>query len=93
MQLDSHIAAYDEPRLIALTLYAAKLGYTLSNTAAGQIEQVCLDRLAIALYDSGSFAQRILVDSPEPTRSWSAETYQTLSVLIGGLFEECRFTW
>ncbi|KAL8881791.1 MAG: hypothetical protein Q9198_001075 [Flavoplaca austrocitrina] len=38
------------------------------------------------------FAQTILANNPEPTRSWNADTYQTLSVLIGGLFEECRYT-
>ncbi|KAL8941806.1 MAG: hypothetical protein Q9216_002044 [Gyalolechia sp. 2 TL-2023] len=92
MQLDNHIADYDDPRLIALTLYAAKLKYSLSSTPAEKIHQVCRDRLAVALYDSGSFAQTVLANSPEPTRFWNADTYQTLSVLIGGLFEECRYT-
>ncbi|KAL9000928.1 MAG: hypothetical protein Q9188_005567 [Gyalolechia gomerana] len=92
MQLENHIADYRDPRLIALTLYAAKLKYILSSTHAEKINQVCRDRLAVTLYDSGSFAPTILTNSPEPTRYWNAATYQTVSILIGGLFEECSFT-
>ncbi|KAL8756856.1 MAG: hypothetical protein Q9184_004370 [Pyrenodesmia sp. 2 TL-2023] len=91
MQLENHIAGYNDPRLIALTLHAARFKYTLSSTHAEKIERVCRERLAVALYDSGSFAQTILENTPEPTRYWTAATYQTLSVLIGALFEECRF--
>lgn len=92
MQLDSHIASCDDPSLIALTLYAANFIHIISRTHAEKIAQVCRNRLALTLYESGSFAGTILDDSPEPTRYWTAATYQTLSVLIGGLFEECRFT-
>ncbi|CAL8584447.1 hypothetical protein XPA_010047 [Xanthoria parietina] len=77
---------------VALTLFAAKFGYTLGNTQIADIEKECLARLAIALYDSGAFAQTTVGNAPEPMRSWSALTYETLSILVGGLFPECRFT-
>ncbi|KAL9027867.1 MAG: hypothetical protein Q9180_007264, partial [Flavoplaca navasiana] len=88
MQLNNHIAKCHDPRLIALTLYAAGLKYRLSSTHVEKTNHVCCDRLAVTLRDSGSFAQTLLANSPEP----SAATYQTLSVLMGGLFKECRYT-
>ncbi|KAF7504562.1 hypothetical protein GJ744_002118 [Endocarpon pusillum] len=55
-----------------------------------KIEDALCTRLFAALYDSGFFAQRIVADGPEQMRSWSAVTYESLSILMGSLHEECR---
>ncbi|KAL8765019.1 MAG: hypothetical protein Q9209_007769 [Squamulea sp. 1 TL-2023] len=93
-QQDQSITNFD-PLRVALTLFASKFKYTLANSSVNDIERECLARLAIALYDSGFFARIIVGNAPEPMRSWSGftyDTYETLSILVGGLFAACRFT-
>ncbi|KAL8809234.1 MAG: hypothetical protein Q9200_003596 [Gallowayella weberi] len=91
LQLDHNILGLESPPQIALILFAATFGYILANSPNSEIEKACLDRLVIALYDSGSFAQTIVGNAPETMRSWSGLTYETLSIVVGGLFPECRF--
>ncbi|KAL8684342.1 MAG: hypothetical protein Q9224_006419, partial [Gallowayella concinna] len=90
-QLDHNILGLENPPQIAIILFAATFGYILANSPDTEIEKACLDRLAIALYDSGVFAQTIVGNAPESMRSWSGLTYETLSIVLGGLFPECRF--
>ncbi|KAL8808168.1 MAG: hypothetical protein Q9182_000232 [Xanthomendoza sp. 2 TL-2023] len=91
LQMDHNILGLESPPQIALTLFAATFGYMLANCSNSEIEKACLDRLAIALYDSGAFAQTIVGNAPETMRSWSGLTYETLSLVVGALFPECRF--
>ncbi|KAI4101001.1 MAG: hypothetical protein LQ339_005322 [Xanthoria mediterranea] len=52
LQQNQFISSFEEPVQVALTLFAAKVGYTLGNAQIADIEKECLARLAIALYDS-----------------------------------------
>lgn len=69
LQQNQFISSFEEPVQVALTLFAAKVGYTLGNAQIADIEKECLARLAIALYDSGAFAQTTVGNAPEPMRS------------------------
>ncbi|KAL8719189.1 MAG: hypothetical protein Q9225_003768 [Loekoesia sp. 1 TL-2023] len=89
-QKDSSIQSFQEPRQLALAWFAARSEYVLTNSPQHVIEDICRKKLVVALYDSGAFARRIVDDAPESLRSWSAEHYETLSILMGCLFEECR---
>ncbi len=70
LQQDQSISSFKDPVKVALTLFAAKFGYTLGNAQIADIEKECLARLATTLYDSGAFAQTTVGNAPEPMRSW-----------------------
>ncbi|KAL8861154.1 MAG: hypothetical protein Q9178_002370 [Gyalolechia marmorata] len=90
LQLDHHIPSLQDPRKVALILLAAKSKFLLTKSPENKIENTCRDRLTIALYDSGVFADMIEDNAPIAMREWSANTYETMSILLGGLFQECR---
>ena len=93
IQQDQHIPSLESPLQVALTLFAAKFGWNIGNPPVSGIKTVCLSRLSLALYASGVFAQTIVGNAPESMHSWSAPTYETLSILVGGLFpDQCGFT-
>ncbi|KAL8703035.1 MAG: hypothetical protein Q9201_003781 [Fulgogasparrea decipioides] len=87
---DMDIASFQDPRQIALTLFAAQVNCVLTRSSKREIADQSPGRLLLALYDSGAFAQKIVGDAPQPMRSWSAVSYETLSILMGTLFAECR---
>lgn len=78
LQLDQSISSFENPVQVALTLFAAKFGYMLGNAQIANIEKECLARLAIALYDSGAFAQTTVGNAPESMRSWVSSFEVTL---------------
>lgn len=94
MQKGKDISTFEDPRQIALSMFASKFPtrfkYDLASSRAGKIEDAWTNRLQDALYDSGLFAQKIVEDAPEPMSEWRALTYETMSLLVGGLFKECR---
>ncbi|KAL8650022.1 MAG: hypothetical protein Q9210_004072 [Variospora velana] len=84
---EQYVRGLQDPRQIALTLLAAKCGYISVGSSEEAIEQVCCDRLAIALDDAGQITDSIAENDPV---NWSVANYEPMSVLLGGLFEECR---
>ena len=84
------VETFEEPRHVSLTLFASRFKYDLARAYGGKFEEISLRRLRAALYDSGFFAQKIEEDKPGMMRSWSAITYETISLLIGSLLEPCR---
>ena len=90
LQKEKDISTIQDPRQIALTMFASKLNCVLASSDAGKIEQVSKNMLQNALYDSGSFAQTIVEDALEPISYRKATTYETVSLLVGSLFKECR---
>ena len=90
LQKDKEISTIEDPRQLALIIFACRFKYNLASSRVGKIEDVAKDRLQHALYDSGIFAQKIMENAPEPMRDWTAFTYETMSLLIGALFKDCR---
>ena len=90
IQKEKDVSSFEDPRQIALTIFAFRFKYNLACSRVGKTEDVAKDRLRHALYDSGFFAQTIVDDAPESMRDWTGYTYETMSLLIGGLFKECR---
>ncbi|KAI4247126.1 MAG: hypothetical protein L6R42_009711, partial [Xanthoria sp. 1 TBL-2021] len=80
LQLDHSISSFEKPVQVALTLFAAKFGYMLGNAQIANFEKECLARLAIALYDSGAFAQTTVGNAPESMRSWDGESAQDAAI-------------
>ncbi len=89
MQKEEDAATFRDPRRIALTLFASSYKDKSAESSIGKDEDA-LPRLIAALYDSGFFARFIVEDAPKPMRDWSANTYETISLLVAGLFKECR---
>ncbi|KAL8850495.1 MAG: hypothetical protein Q9221_004543 [Calogaya cf. arnoldii] len=79
LQRGLSITSFEDPGRVALTLFAAKFGYSLGNAQVANIEKECLSRLTIALYDSGVFAQTIVDDAPESMRSWVSSSRDYLT--------------
>ena len=79
-----------DPRQIALALYASEYRYKLMNWNQNYSEEMLYDRLLASLYDSGAFAQRCVDGAPETMRSWTAASYETLSLLIATIYRECK---
>lgn len=91
MQKDSDISTFQDPRRVALTLFASQFQYKLARTH-GKLEDVARKRLVTALYDSGIFASTTIGEAPGPTdgNEGAIATYETMSLLLGGLYNECR---
>ncbi|KAL8823915.1 MAG: hypothetical protein Q9191_005448 [Dirinaria sp. TL-2023a] len=89
VQRERNISKFEDPRQIALTMFAARCNCGLASSA-GTIEQRSIDMLQRALYDSGSFAQTLVEDAMEPISYLKAFTYETMSLLAGSSFKECR---
>lgn len=90
LQKDKEISTFDDPRRIALSLFALRFDYDLANSSGGRNEHAMRRRLTAALYDSGMFARTIIGNTPEPMRGWSDANHETLSLMVGGLFQGCR---
>lgn len=90
IQKEKDISTFEDPRQIALAMFASRFKCNLASARVEEIEEVSRARLRDALYDSGLFAQKVVEDAPEPIRNWSAHTYETMSLMIGSLFKECR---
>ena len=96
LQKDREILAYEESLHVALTLLASKsrLKYRLSTlSVSGRyigLEDVLSERLATALLDSGFFAPTMVDDAPQDIFYGSSATFETMSLLMGSLFEFCR---
>ncbi|KAI4134118.1 MAG: hypothetical protein LQ341_006080, partial [Variospora aurantia] len=87
LPLVQYVRGLRDPRQIALTLFAAKCGYISVGSPEEAIEHVCCDRISIALDDAGQIADSIAENDPV---NWAGPNYEPMSVLLGGLFEECR---
>ncbi|KAL8687697.1 MAG: hypothetical protein Q9218_006204 [Villophora microphyllina] len=79
MHKDLYVANFEEPRRIALALFAAEVSHPLTASSHHEIGELSRNRLLVSLYDSGAFAQKLVDDAPEPMRSWSGITYETPS--------------
>ena len=90
LQEEKDISAVEDPRQIALTMFASRFRYSLASSRVGKLEDMSRNRLRDALYDSGFFSESVVEDTPGPMRAWNGMTYETMSLLIGGLFKECR---
>ena len=84
------ITSFEDPRRLALTMFASHFKPSLTRSVGRKDEAVLRTRLATALYDSGIFASSVVRDTPRPIRDWSAVTFETASLLLAGLFKECR---
>ncbi|KAL9015987.1 MAG: hypothetical protein Q9185_006647 [Variospora sp. 1 TL-2023] len=87
LPLVQFVRGLQDPRQIALTLFAAKCGYISIGSPEEAVEHVCCDRISIALDDAGQIADSIAENNPV---NWAGPNYEPMSVLLGGLFEECR---
>ena len=89
---DEDIATFEDPRRVALTLFALQFGYCLasSGSTSTKLHTAVRTRLVTALHDSGIFAWTFKPNAPGPFQACSATTYETTSLLLGGLFQECR---
>ena len=90
LQQRKEVSKLNDPRQIALILFALGFKYELATSSGIKAENALQDRLAIALYDSGAFAETIVEDAPGPMRAGSAMTYETMSILVASLIKECR---
>ncbi|KAL9606640.1 MAG: hypothetical protein Q9179_000162 [Wetmoreana sp. 5 TL-2023] len=86
---DWFIPDIQDPRQIALTLFAAKFDSVISKHPEHEIEDLCCTRLMTALYDSGAFAQKLIEDMPQPSRSHSVVSFEIMSILVGCKFKKC----
>ena len=81
-----------DPRQIALILFSSKFNHKLAKWNEYNDQGILYGRLLVSLYDSGAFAQMLVDGAPESMRSWTAATYETLSLLIASIYEECRIS-
>ena len=95
IQEEKNTATPWDTRLIALALLGLKTGHDLVKINEDKSEdvktkEVLQKRLSAASYDSGYFAQTMVLDHQEQTQSWSGVAYELVSVLMGSLYEECH---
>ena len=84
------VSSLQDPRQVAMALFALRFGCRLVRSSEGKIEDVLHEKLISALYDSGIFASTIYNNAPGSTRRWTGATYESTSLLLGSLYEECR---
>ncbi|KAL9610527.1 MAG: hypothetical protein Q9167_004765 [Letrouitia subvulpina] len=84
-QLDAQ--TFNKPRHIALALLAIRLSIPVTGSSKDDVREALHQKLSASLYDSGVFAQSIVENEPEPMRSWSASTYEALSIYLGSRFD------
>ena len=91
LQQDIDPSTFEDPRSYALALLARRHGIELtSRESLHGVGDYC-SKLEGSLYDFGAFAQALSAGgTPEQMTSWSALTFQTMSYVMSGLFEECR---
>ena len=95
LQEEKNITFPWDTRLIALALLGLKIGHDLVKINEDKIEDVKIKevlqkRLSAASYNSGYFAQTMVLDHQEQTQNWSGVTYELVSILMGSLYDECQ---
>ncbi|KAL8697971.1 MAG: hypothetical protein Q9201_006827 [Fulgogasparrea decipioides] len=97
IQEEKDVSTFEDTLHMALALFAScstsKYDFNLARSPDGKVKEALCERLQNALYDSGSIAQFIEEDIPQAMRSWSAVTYESLSLIVDSLFSQCRIAF
>ena len=97
VQENTNIQVFNVPRHLALVLWTSKLNVSKARSNGDNVQVVLHHRrsatldqkLSATLYDSGVFADSFIEDGPGHMKSWSALTYEALSLCLGSQYEEC----
>ena len=83
---------FKEPLYAALVLWAFRLKIYIARSSEDETQETLHQMLSAALYDSGVFARLVTEEGPETMKSWTALTYEILSLYLGSRFDQCTMT-
>ena len=89
VQENTDIQAFNESRHMALVLWTSKLNVSKARSNGDNVQVALHQKLSATLYDSGVFADSFIEDGPGHMKTWSARTYEALSLYLGSRFENC----
>ena len=88
LQQDRNIHSFEQPREVAMTLWAFNYGYVLARASGASLDSTGKARLTGALYDSGFFAGEFVTEAQKPVHIWSRDTFETMLILLESILQK-----